>query len=111
MIALAAALALAAPTTAPAPDTGQVHTYFGSGLKSCGRWTEDKQKSGPDRIGDAEWLAGFASGVNSGMMKDATGSADIFGMVGWMDNYCAEKPLEKVSFAATVLIMTLLMRH
>jgi hypothetical protein len=58
------------------------------------------------RVTDIAWLAGFLSGVSAWSSKDSSGVTDLNGMVAEVDDYCAEHPLVKISFAAQVLSFT-----
>lgn len=84
------------------------------GLKSCGDWTAAARENGEARRLYESWLGGFFSGINlniSTTIGNLNEGTDFLGMVGWMDNYCAAKPLDSVDTAAIDLAVELLKRN
>lgn len=111
MVAAALALMLA---QAPVGGSSTHMTVLGAGNDSCGKWTDAKTNGGWPRVIYESWLGGFVSGMNmnGSFMKygDLTEGMDIPGMVAWVDNYCAAKPLDKVMGATEALVIELLSR-
>jgi hypothetical protein len=96
------------PTRPVSGDT--TFTLVGDGWRSCATWTQDRH--GGKAWGDLAWVDGFISGVNwsrmtagkSGRLGSATNQA---GMDAWIDDYCQQHPLEKLTDAAQGLVMEL----
>lgn len=100
-LACGALLVLAAPTQA------QNVTTLGSG-RSCGTWTMNK----PGSVGwvdQGAWLFGFLSGAVTygNPTGDPLHGADTDGILAWVSNYCAARPLDPVIDAAKALMFFL----
>jgi hypothetical protein len=90
---------------------GQTTTIYGS--PNCGEWVTEK---GNDRLLSRTWLIGYMSGIN--ITWDVTGKKPIENALSvisstaqvfvWMDNYCRDHPLDKVSEAGMTLFFELL---
>lgn len=96
-IAAIAATSISVPASA--------YIVYGSGGKSCGTWTNDKESDEVSHRWNTMWLLGFVSG--SGWVEGETYEADSSGMLGWVDNYCKENPLKEISDAAQNLVLEL----
>lgn len=89
-----------------ASSNAAAQTTFGGA--DCGQWVKSPSSS------QKQWLAGYMSGLNImheiGNLKptdplDKLDSADQ--MFLWVDNYCKEHPLKKVSYAGWILFQEL----
>ena len=77
---------------------------FGAGNSSCGTWTQTR--SGPVTLKTVEyvsWVLGFMSGRSTARMYTAPKSFDSGAVLGWMDNYCRQNPLQSILAAAIML--------
>jgi hypothetical protein len=84
-------------------------TIWGAGSVSCGSWTKAAKNDllRPDYI---EWLLGFLSGYNWHALhtpSEAVSAADQNAVIGWIDNYCSNHPLDPLTVAADHLIYEL----
>lgn len=98
---IAIMLATAAPVATT--RTSANWQYYGSGGKSCGKWTEADKTKGTDQAALVGWVAGFVSGVNHIKGRDILARTDMAGAFAWIDNYCAKFPLKDVAEAAEAL--------
>ena len=73
-------------------------TIVGYGMRSCGAWTEARKNNKLDSLAYETWVQGFLSGINStGVMGiDILESGDHENWLVWIDNYCQQKPLDKI---------------
>jgi len=104
--ALTVCIVLAAPGAEAHPDKDGGFTVLGIGAHSCGSWVADRKANGWAALVDEAWVVGFLSAYNQfGPAPDnITAGTDIGGANGWMDNYCAQHPLDTVSLATQALI-------
>jgi len=83
---------------------------YGSGNAACGSWAaESRQPSSPGvKLQQQAWILGWLSAQNS-FLPDDRGSRDLVGnadaVFGWIDRYCATRPLERLSAAAERLVV------
>ena len=85
-------------------------TIVGFGIQSCGRYLEARRDR--DKTADAsnrtlaftQWLAGFLTVVNLETTKkngiDIIEGTDLDGVMGWLDKYCRENPLDSFDRAS-----------
>jgi hypothetical protein len=119
---LLALLAIVFCFQAEAKDSAMM---VGSGQASCGTWTKvqaDRQptdaaeimryRTGSDVMTQIEWVRGFISAFNfyQSAKGDVTAGTDMDGIYAWIDNYCANHPLERVDQATIALINELSQR-
>ena len=73
-------------------------TIVGQGMSSCDAWTEARKNNALDSQPYEIWVQGFLSGINStGVMGiDILESGDHENWLVWIDNYCQQKPLDKI---------------
>jgi hypothetical protein len=74
------------------------------GSASCGTWTQSR--SGPvtpKTVEYAAWVFGFLSGMSVARMDTALNKIDSGAVLGWMDNYCRQNPLQSIMGAANAL--------
>jgi hypothetical protein len=94
------ALAAIAPASA---DTDGLKTAIGVGNGSCGKWTQDRAKRGPNFYLNVQWLAGYLSALNRWNViageHDVLEHIDADAIVKWMDKYCSQHPLTNVVVA------------
>jgi hypothetical protein len=80
-----AALATIAPASA---DTDGLKTTMGVGNWSCGKWTQDRPKRGPNFYLDVQWIQGYLSAINMwnviGGDRDVLGRIDADAVVAWI---------------------------
>ena len=81
------------------------------GRADCGEWVKS-QTTGTQKQRDRAWLLGFLSGLNQddfyeNALDKVSSAAQIFL---WMDNYCKNNPLEKVTKGAFRLFGELLFK-
>lgn len=84
------------------PGTASAFRIIGSGVSSCGSWTESRRYGGYDRSGDEQWLVGFLSGIGyaGDPSDDPLGGLDAQAVWGWIDNYCQQNPTLSIEDAA-----------
>jgi hypothetical protein len=77
---------------------GTVRVQGGS---SCGTWVSER---GPYHKG---WLLGYLSGIAMGSAIDILGDTDYDSIYLWMDKYCRDNPLKKISDGGSDLALEL----
>lgn len=82
---------------------------LGNGAQSCGTWTRHRQQGNPEWVDNGVWVVGYISGYNAFGLgsSDVTAGTDTQGVWAWIDNYCANNPLDTIQVAATALILEL----
>ena len=80
---------------------------YGAGQQSCGAWTSHFSSPGYHTV-DQQWLLGFVSGTSyeGTVLSETDGNA----ITAWVDNYCAQHPLDNVATAAGRLVDVLVRR-
>ena len=115
LFALLAALLLPATALSQGVPTPQ-YGVLGVGLKSCGTWTETRAQKGDDASTRMAWVGGFITAINSlsagreSPFTNITQGTDAEGLWAWIDNYCAQHPLDPFVFAAQALVGELVSR-
>jgi hypothetical protein len=88
-------------------------TYLGFGSASCASWSSGRQAKTLVAFGQMGWVLGFLSGASlMEKITDKTGpdtlkDVDADAVLGWMDKYCSEHPLDRIAAAAVELQVTL----
>lgn len=102
------------PTVAGAVDHNGQFKVLGEGSSSCGQWTKDRlEKESWAALAKAAWLRGFITAHNfigggTGVWSNnLTQGTDYEGIMGWVDNYCAQHPLDNIADAAQALVVEL----
>ena len=108
MIVTLAAILLQTSSTMPTSTL-----IFGIGSSTCREWTQRKKTH--DRVTDKQWLAGFLTGVefiNTGFGAKPLilDSDDPEILIGFVDDYCLEHPLNAISDGAQFLWLELFKR-
>lgn len=100
------ALFMAVALPAGAADQNRGHNILGVGINSCGIWQEDRKKDGLGSRVHENWVVGYISGYNAWVdgKADISEGTDVPGLLAWIDNYCAQNPLDKIATAANALI-------
>ena len=88
------------------PVMGQ--TLIGPNQETCGKWTHEHQLKSALSLVFQSWIVGYLSGLNTagvGVLRrpDFLKSTDLYAIVGWIDNYCASHPLDRLDVAAAHL--------
>jgi hypothetical protein len=104
------ALFMAVAMPAGAADETDYYIIKGEGTKSCGTWIQDRKKGGFEGqvtdLTQTAWLAGYLTAYNLWVpgKADIAEGTDIAGLMAWIDNYCAQNPLNNIANAANALI-------
>ena len=85
----------------------QAYTVYGVGTVSCGKWVAEKEQ-GTSASHKLSWVLGYVTGVGSfSDDKFSLKKTDSAGITLWIDQYCAQHPLEDIVDAANKLVITL----
>jgi hypothetical protein len=76
---------------------------IGAGLSSCGKWIEVKDNP-TLRNSFEQWVVGFISGANWASVGVMARPVDFEAITVFVDQYCAQKPLDTVAAAAIALV-------
>ncbi|MDZ4344008.1 MAG: hypothetical protein U1E51_16435 [Candidatus Binatia bacterium] len=81
----------------------------GAGVDSCGSYSESRRQRGSAENKYRSWVMGFFTGVNYSAQDtyDVTGGTNLDGVLGWLDNYCRDHPLETFARAMERLLVEL----
>jgi hypothetical protein len=92
-------------------------TVYGYGMVSCGQWLKDTKDKPIVAAAGTQWLLGYVTALTRlGAAYGIPGKAgpipplarsDADAMTAWVDNYCAEHPLEQFEEAALWLSIEL----
>jgi hypothetical protein len=102
------------PATAQAgPNSVGGYTVLGQGNLPCGEWT--KRHAEKDARADvlSVWVTGYLTGINGSAAagpSDITKGMDLGSLDAWIDDYCAQHPLDSLATAAKELVVELLKR-
>ncbi len=101
LIVLVLSFAITTPVTAADKD----ELYSAQGNVSCGDWVKDRKKDGWVNITNINWIVGYITAYNSQMpdVYNILGSTDMESVYLWMDKYCQENPLGKLSYGMELL--------
>jgi hypothetical protein len=91
---------------------------MGQGTSSCGSWTEARRTKALHQHTHQQWVFGFLSGANLGLVDPANKTitpyapdfikgGDFDSVVAWIDNYCSAHPLDSIGTAALALVFEL----
>jgi hypothetical protein len=92
------------------PLSAEAYLLLGERGSSCGTWTAAR-KTSRDYFPMAAWVLGYLAGIASSTGEDLMRGIDSAAVDAWVDKYCAEHPLNKVSDAANVLADELIARQ
>jgi hypothetical protein len=104
-----AALALAAATPVKGPEI-----FYGfPDQDSCGYWIQERRKGANGSQLWEGWILGFITGLNVFGTNNGNVAPDVKaeGLQAWVDQYCADHPLDSISVAAVKLAEALKQRH
>jgi len=76
----------------------------GTGIVSCGTWTQQRAPGTAIANIHANWIIGFVNGVRWAEERNWGPGIDAVGLVAWVDTYCQSNPLDSVAKAAGALI-------
>jgi len=95
LIVLVLSFTFAAPVTAADKDG----YYWGQGTISCGEWVKHRKEHDFTSIAFEYWIIGYISAYNyvKPDVYNIMGSADVVSIELWMDKYCQENPLGRLS--------------
>lgn len=99
----ASAFSLLTFSSASAFDSEGKYAVLGFGTKSCGVWLKERKSE----LIYTSWITGYLSAVNEyhwSEGKDLFEGIDLDGIQAWIDKYCRENPLDKISRAASKLV-------
>jgi hypothetical protein len=108
IVIIGLSVSLVAPRNASA-DVLQFMS-IGYGSTSCGTWTAARKTKPWDTNIYRAWVLGFLSGYNGYYPtgdRDISKGTDNEALMAWIDNYCAERPLDAIADAAQMLIVEL----
>ncbi|MGX0962731.1 hypothetical protein AB7M63_003180 [Bradyrhizobium japonicum] len=94
---------LASPHSAQAVDGNRI--AYGAGMLTCGEWQKYRVTGDKSATAQLEaWLDGFLSGYNMGSdVEFIAPKPQSVAYYAWMDNYCAQNPLNRIAQAAIAL--------
>jgi hypothetical protein len=110
---LAAVMVTATTGQASAQSNQESHLIMGQGTWSCGVWTEARSTKALVQYSLMQWVAGFLSAANAGVVSDKLitpygpdilKGKDFEGLMAWVDNYCRAHPLDPIGTAAIALV-------
>ena len=101
----AVALLIASWFAAPALATGV--TAYGSGLRSCTDYLDEREQQNYGDVTFLDWLSGFFSGANaiSPHANNMLGDDSLRDAVDWFPKYCRSHPRQAFAAAADELLM------
>jgi hypothetical protein len=110
---LAAALLVTADAPARAADRQGRFAVFGSGELSCQRWLDDRRLGNESARQSEMWVAGFLTAYNFYVYKDydITERFDDAVVLEWLDEYCRDRPQNKLVVASHELLQMLRRRR
>ena len=108
-----AILGLAVATALTGGASAENKMVYGAGMITCGEWQQHRSTGNKPASYQAQaWIDGYLSGSNaSGNGADflAPKPSDV-AYYAWLDNYCAQHPLDLLLQAVTLLKKELLSR-
>jgi hypothetical protein len=109
---LAAVLWGNAPAARAADDRGNFATY-GSGELSCLRWLDDRGADNESARQSEMWVAGYLTAYNFYIYKDydITDRFDGQRILQWIDEYCQDRPPNRLVVATHELVQMLRRRR
>jgi hypothetical protein len=82
-------------------------SILGSGYRSCGNWTSEREGKTERSYEFAQWILGYITAVNIYVLQyddDVTKGADNAELLVWIDDYCRAHPLDRIEDAAEELL-------
>ena len=113
MLRWVAAIACCILIVCSVPAFSRSFVILGGGTESCGTWTKERRHRDLASYVLESWVLGYISAINVHVLKnseDISAGTNNEGLLGWMDNYCQEHPLDEVRVAADALIVVLVKR-
>lgn len=110
--AVALITVLVGPVGAIAAESVQGdYATIGAGAVSCGRWTAERKSHGAAVPIFTSWVLGYVSAVNMWGPSQTiiTRGTDSDGILGLVDKYCGDHPLDNVGTAIAVLVPDLIL--
>ena len=86
---------------------GNQYAVLGAGSRPCGSWLRARSEAAPDSAVLQSWVLGYITSVNANVLTitpDVAAGMNPDGLFSWIDNYCAEHPLDSVARAAGGLL-------
>src|SRR4029079_7554799 len=109
LLCIVALLVWPAGLQAKLDDQGSYH-IIGYGNSSCGDWTSTRKMGVTWEMGArGRWVLGYVTAVNrfGAFSSDISKGTDADGLWAWIDNYCAQHPLENLAEATDNLVLEL----
>jgi hypothetical protein len=94
-------------TELKAQNTRPMNVY-GVGNSSCGAWSDARRKNSGEQVTLKAWVFGYMTAYNAWSPQadsDVLMQSDSQGIVGWIDQYCFQHPLDSLITATTRLIL------
>jgi hypothetical protein len=106
---LSVALLSVCVASAVAADKSGTYTIFSMGTKSCGEVVSQFKEDGQEKWNNSVWIAGYLTAINQYVVKQKKIAAgtEPEGWNLWVNNYCAENPLDSLADAANALVKKL----
>ncbi len=89
------------------PAAAFTWTVIGEGYTSCGAWTKSSRQDGVLHWQRVQWIFGFVTAAAYYTRSDFAKNTDNDGLLGWIDNYCRDNPLDDISDATVALVKAL----
>ena len=83
------------------------YTAIGEGISSCGKWTKSSRQDGLLHWQRKQWVLGFVSAARIFLRSNFAENTDAHAMMGWIDNYCRDNPLDDITDATIALVIAL----
>jgi len=101
LIVLVLSFTFTTPTTAADKDGG----YTSQGASSCGQWVESRKEDSWEKRVMQAWIAGYITAYNrqTPNVYHILGSTDLESVYLWMDKYCQENLLSRLSMGTANL--------
>jgi hypothetical protein len=96
------------------PATAEPRLLYGAGMISCGEWQQYRISNDRAHVYQAQaWVDGYLSGFNvaSSGPPFLTSKPSSVAFYAWLDNYCAQNPLDLLATAAFRLQQELATRN
>ena len=107
-VVLAAAI-LTPPGMARVTPTHPIRGWGDYAVESCGEWTA-YVAANHDHGAAGSWIAGYLSRAAIAQDRDILRLTDFAGVMGWLDNWCAAHPLDRVGLGVVQLELELTRR-
>lgn len=111
LIALGLGLAIASSTTAASAQQQAIQNRW-MGDATCGGWrAAPADYNQLQKAALLNWVLGFLSGRAQPGVRDVLDDTQVSSVVAWLDNYCADNPLDYLVTAAFELEKVLIARR